>query len=444
MKVKGRILSLLQFLLDVFSVFISYRIWIFLRVIFNKPYSFENSLALNKVYPYLLGTFIILGFIYNLFDVSKDDNHEIFLDIILSTFFLFLLSFSFSFFVRAFSVPRTVLIFSFPIQVVLLLLSHSLIKNLHSYLYPLPNVLIITEKKDAQIFDKELETYWGNSKVKGISVEVERDSLANVLEILKKEHFDFVVIDGSMKDTAKTIFLRELAKLDKKVYIMPSIQELLVFNSGIRFVNDTALFELTPIKFDPLQLVLKRIIDLFISVVALVVLSPLLVIFSVLILIDSGRPIFYLQDRAGLNGKIFKLIKFRTMIKNAEKDTGPILSSESDPRITKIGRFLRKTGFDEIPQFFNVLKGDMSVVGPRPERPELMKEILKKVPEFDLRLKVKPGITGFAQLYGRYDTDFEKKLKMDLLYIKQRNIILTDIYIIFNTLKLFLSPHKRK
>jgi lipopolysaccharide/colanic/teichoic acid biosynthesis glycosyltransferase len=120
------------------------------------------------------------------------------------------------------------------------------------------------------------------------------------------------------------------------------------------------------------------------------------------------------------------------------------LSSEDDPRITKIGKFLRKTGLDEMPQFINVLKGELSIVGPRPERPELMKKIQEDIPNFDIRLKVKPGITGFAQLHGKYDTLSDNKLKMDLLYAKQKNAILTDIYVMFNTVKLFLLPKKRK
>ncbi|MCD6427220.1 MAG: sugar transferase, partial [Caldisericaceae bacterium] len=169
-----------------------------------------------------------------------------------------------------------------------------------------------------------------------------------------------------------------------------------------------------------------------------------MLIVSLLILLDDGRPIFYLQDRAGFNGKVFKTIKFRTMIKDAEKETGAVLSTENDPRVTRIGKFLRKTGLDEVPQFINVLRGEMSVVGPRPERPELIEKIKKDVPDFELRLKVKPGITGFAQLAGRYDTPFDEKLKMDLIYAKQKFLFFTDIYVILNTVKLFFLPKKRK
>jgi len=218
----------------------------------------------------------------------------------------------------------------------------------------------------------------------------------------------------------------------------------LFLNPRTHFVNDLTLFEINLVNISGVERIVKRAMDIIVSLVALIIFSPVILAVSLGIIFDSGRPVFFLQGRAGVNGKIFKTIKFRTMIKDAEKYTGPVLSSEDDSRITKVGRFLRKTGLDEVPQFINVLKGDLSVVGPRPERPELMEKIQKDTPNFDMRLKVKPGITGFAQLNGKYDTPFDDKLKMDLLYAKQKNVILTDIYVMFNTVKLFLLPKKRK
>jgi len=132
------------------------------------------------------------------------------------------------------------------------------------------------------------------------------------------------------------------------------------------------------------------------------------------------------------------------MIKDADKYTGLVLAYENDPRITKVGKFLRKIGLDEIPQFINVLKGDLSVVGPRPEPPEVIGKIKGDIPQFDMRLKIKPGITGFAQLNGKYDTPLDKKLKMDLVYIKQKNLIIKDICVMLNTVKLFFLSKKRK
>ena len=146
---------------------------------------------------------------------------------------------------------------------------------------------------------------------------------------------------------------------------------------------------------------------------------------------------FYKQERLTKDGKHFMIYKFRTMIVNAEKMTGAVLASEKDPRILPIGRILRATRLDELPQILNILKGDMSLVGPRPERPELAEEIQKTIPEFAYRLKVKAGLTGFAQVYGKYNTTSYDKLKLDLMYIRKYSLLL-DLKLILMTPKIML------
>lgn len=144
---------------------------------------------------------------------------------------------------------------------------------------------------------------------------------------------------------------------------------------------------------------------------------------------------FYKQKRLTKDGKIFDIYKFRTMIQNAEKETGARLASEHDPRILPVGRLLRRTRLDELPQIFNILKGEMSIVGPRPERPELAAEIEKEIPEFSYRLKVKAGLTGYAQVYGKYNTTSYDKLKLDLTYIRSYSMLL-DLKLILMTPKI--------
>ena len=153
-------------------------------------------------------------------------------------------------------------------------------------------------------------------------------------------------------------------------------------------------------------------------------------IIPVLIWIEDKGPIFYSQERIGKNKKVFKVYKFRTMIPDAEKITGAVWSTKNDPRITKIGHVLRKTALDEIPQLLNIIKGDMSFVGPRAERPELHNEFIKKIPEFDDRLNVVPGLSGLAQISGSYDLDPSEKIKYDLEYITKMSLFF-DIKIIF-------------
>lgn len=223
-------------------------------------------------------------------------------------------------------------------------------------------------------------------------------------------------------------------KKNKKIYINPDLTDLLIFSSKIKNISEKPFFEISKIELSAEKKILKRSIDLFFSIILLIFFSPIFLIIPLLIKLSSKGKIFYIQERVGENNKIFKLIKFRTMIENAEQETGPSLSYAHDPRVTKIGRFLRKYHIDEIPQLINVLKGEMSLVGTRPERLEFLKEIIKIVPYFEYRVRLKPGITGLAQIEGKYETPPEDKIKYDLIYILKWSPFL-DFYIILLTLK---------
>lgn len=184
---------------------------------------------------------------------------------------------------------------------------------------------------------------------------------------------------------------------------------------------------------------MKRVVGFSLSLIGLILLSPLILILSVLIKIDSRGAVFYKQERVGEGGKVFKLIKFRSMIENAETG-GPVWAQQNDNRVTRVGTWMRKWRLDEIPQMFNVLNGNMSFVGPRPERPFFVKELRKEIPFYEQRFTVKPGITGWAQIryrYGASKDDALEKLKYDLYYIKNLSSFL-DLIIIFETIKVVL------
>lgn len=186
--------------------------------------------------------------------------------------------------------------------------------------------------------------------------------------------------------------------------------------------------------------ILKRMFDLFSSAIGLVVLSPILIVAALAIKLYDGGPVIYRQIRLTKDGKKFKICKFRSMRVDAEKDGVARLSSgENDDRITPVGRFIRKCRIDELPQLWNILVGEMSVVGPRPERPEIAEQYYESMPDFKLRLQVKAGLTGYAQVYGKYNTDPYEKLEFDLMYINEMSI-LTDLRLMFATFRiLFLS-----
>ena len=185
----------------------------------------------------------------------------------------------------------------------------------------------------------------------------------------------------------------------------------------------------------------KRGIDILGSVIAIVLFSPLVLLVAILVKLTSRGPILYTQTRVGVNGDEFKIYKFRTMRTDAEKDSGPVWAKANDSRLTPIGNFLRKSHIDEIPQFVNVLRGEMSIIGPRPERPIFVEQLKKQIDGYEKRLMVKPGITGLAQVWHRYDEtieDVKKKIRYDLLYIKKM-CLWTDVRIMFRTVRVVLT-----
>lgn len=185
----------------------------------------------------------------------------------------------------------------------------------------------------------------------------------------------------------------------------------------------------------------KRVSDIALSILGLTAASPILLFTAILIKLNSQGPVIYKQNRVGKNGKIFRIYKLRTMRIDAEKNTGAVWAKENDPRITSVGRVLRKTHIDEIPQLINVLRGEMSIVGPRPERPEIVTDLKAIIRDYEKRLQITPGITGLAQVWHKYDEtieDVKKKIKYDLLYIKKRCLI-ADLRILASTFVVVLN-----
>lgn len=185
----------------------------------------------------------------------------------------------------------------------------------------------------------------------------------------------------------------------------------------------------------------KRIFDMVGAAVGLIILSPLFLIAAILVKMTSRGPMIYSQTRVGLDGRHFEIFKFRTMRVDAEKDTGPVWAAANDNRLTPVGKFLRKSHIDELPQLFNVLSGDMSIIGPRPERPIFVEKFKKVIPDYEKRLEVKPGITGLAQVWHRYDEtieDVKKKVKYDILYIRKM-CFWADFNIILRTFRVVVT-----
>lgn len=248
-----------------------------------------------------------------------------------------------------------------------------------------------------------------------------------------------ILICPGLSDKKKSDIIHYCAKKNIVAYLIPQYYEISLYQSRTITLNDLMLFMIDRLRLSFEQRIVKRLCDIIISFIALVVLCPFLLISAVIIKLTSPGPVLFKQKRMTIHKKPYTILKLRTMEHNAEEKTGPVISGKHDPRVTKFGNFLRRSKLDEAPQFINVLIGDMSVVGPRSERPEFVEQFEKDIPAYTHRFAVKAGITGMAQVFGSYDTSPKDKLRYDLLYIKSFSI-LQDIKIMFQSIRAIFTP----
>lgn len=264
---------------------------------------------------------------------------------------------------------------------------------------------------------------------------------SDIKKIIRENQIEVVIIAIDTSEHEKLNNIISLLKEENvNIKIIPDIYDLISGSVKLNYIFGTALIDISPEIMPEWQQNFKRIIDLLASVIILLLSSPLILLVALLIKLDSKGPVFYLQERIGKNGKPFKIIKFRSMTVDAEKN-GPELSCADDPRVTRVGRFLRKYRIDEIPQFYNVLKGEMSIIGPRPERQFYIDQIIERAPQYRYLLKVKPGITSWGQIKFGYAENVEQmiqRMKFDILYIENMSLAM-DLKIIFYTLVIILK-----
>ncbi|MCI6514825.1 MAG: sugar transferase [Erysipelotrichaceae bacterium] len=251
------------------------------------------------------------------------------------------------------------------------------------------------------------------------------------------DNFDAVLIND-LPANQKNRILKLCFEKDKRVYFTPKLSDILVKGAEELNLFDTPLYLRRNNGIPIWKLAVKRFFDIVLSVFTLVVLSPVLLIVALAIKHEDGGPVFFKQERCTIGGKKFMILKFRSMIVDAEKDGRPHPVTEDDDRITKVGKVIRACRIDELPQLINILKGDMSIVGPRPERVEHVERYKAMIPEFAFREKMKGGLTGYAQVYGKYNTTALDKLKLDLMYITNYSLLL-DVQIIFETVKILFQ-----
>jgi Undecaprenyl-phosphate glucose phosphotransferase len=268
-------------------------------------------------------------------------------------------------------------------------------------------------------------------------------TLAEVGDIAVRERVDHLYVALPLEEHAKLLDLVELTSRECiDVKVVPDLLQFLTLRARLEDLDGLPIININDVPLQGFNAWLKRASDIVLSVAALVIMGIPLAIIAALVKWTSRGPVFYRQERMGLDGKAFTVYKYRSMYEGAEEGTGPIWAREDDPRATPVGRWLRHLDLDELPQFWNVLRGDMSIVGPRPERPFFVEQFKHRIPQYMLRHKVKAGITGWAQVNGwRGNTSLEKRIEYDLYYIENWSVSL-DLKIMWLTLtKSFFHRH---
>jgi exopolysaccharide biosynthesis polyprenyl glycosylphosphotransferase len=329
---------------------------------------------------------------------------------------------------RQFAFPRSVIILSTVLMTTMLFGCRLAVRQARLAVFGRSRALFICN--DAEN-GHEIVRQINSTKQDWMRVEavLEAKELVRFYEIQSK--FDTVIVADNVDRKAEIIDY--CASHKQEAMVVPDFFELSMVGARPLQIDDILLFNIKPPHLSPGQRMLKRILDLFGSTVLIGATFPLFLLIPIVIRLSSRGPALFKQERVGLNGKEYTVYKFRTMVDDAEQRTGPVLAADDDPRITRLGKLLRSTRLDELPQLFNVLRGEMSLVGPRPERAHFVREFCLTVPSYQYRQLVKPGITGMAQVYGRYSTTPARKLSFDLMYIYDYSLIL-DLKILLKTI----------
>jgi len=393
----------------------------------------KNFEAFEIIAPFIGILYLILMYAFGLYNISRKIFSDVIYTVFLISICLMMGIMGICFFVRdiAWAFPRSVIFLSGLIYFVLLTLKNQVYWYISRQMHIIKKIIIIgndAEKLRQVIINNYSQFY----EVVGLYFEYD-SSLTSKIKLI-----DEVFICADIQLKMREAILPVCIKYNKEVCFIPQYFDLSIISSSLYKTGDIPTFRITNLELSPEERILKRFIDLVLGTIASIISLPAVLLLMILIKLDGGQ-IFYTQERLTRGNKLFKIYKFRTMIPDAEKISGPVLAENKDPRITTLGRFMRIIRLDELPQLINVIKGEMSLVGPRPERPFFTEQFEKEIPEYRFRLKVKAGLTGLAQVEGKYNTSVEDKLRYDLIYINNYSV-LRDFVIMLQTIKiLFLK-----
>lgn len=385
--------------------------------------------------PILIVIMLVMFNVYGLFSLVRKRIADIFLNIIVAVINIYVIAMAVTFFFRSFDYSRVVLLYSGVFSLILLFIWNYIchqweIKNLPEF----RGILFCGKNEAVRLQEKIGKIYGMNKAIKEVVVDI--NSNQNWQSFADK--YDLIFIGAELDIKAKEQIICYGRSAKKQMFIVPTMYEMACKNTSLIIADDIPMQRITRLLLTAEQRILKRMLDIAVSIPAIIILLPLMALIAIAIKADSKGPVIYSQERVGQYGKTFKVYKFRSMKQDAEAQSGPVLAKEGDSRVTKVGRFIRVTRIDELPQLFNVLKGEMSIVGPRPERPFFVEQFIKEKPEYAYRHNVKPGITGLAQIAGKYNTTAYDKLIYDIIYIQEVSIK-TDLIIMLQTLKVLIT-----
>ncbi|MGO1468964.1 MAG: sugar transferase [Tissierella sp.] len=396
---------------------------------FDRIISPKHIGQFYQIIPYLIITSLVFFYVNDVFAILKKSFLDIIYSSMISLVMINITTVAILFLARTLSFPRSVLMISSIIQVVSIFIWTTIIWKRVQKLKRKKDAIIIGNKPDSDIvLKKVLINSKNHMNIKFICNKLDEEMYKYI------DRVDEVIIAPGIESHIKDEIITYCIEMDKIAYLVPSLSEISLYNASIEQFDDIPTFKIDSLYMSIEKRFMKRTLDLFISIIGLALTLPIMLIVAIIIKVYDRGNILFSQERLTRDNKTFKLYKFRTMVVDAEKHTGPVLATEKDPRITPLGRILRSTRLDELPQLFNVLMGDMSIVGPRPEREYFAKEFIKDIPDFKYRVIVKAGVTGFAQVWGKYSTSPENKIRYDLLYIRNYSFLL-DLKLILETIK---------
>ncbi|MFQ5772011.1 MAG: undecaprenyl-phosphate glucose phosphotransferase, partial [bacterium] len=456
--------KILLITIDFIAINITYFIWSWLRKeegFFTETNSLQYLINTSLIFTYWFILFLFSGLYKSLSARSRVDEFiKILKTVTFGVFLIYLITMDLKNDLNSPFKPSRILILSYWL-IMFFFVSHFRIlfrtiqrRLLEAGVGGITSVIVGWSNEARQLFD-QLEKYPAlgyhvigfisngktttNEEYKGCRI---LGSLENINQIIKKEKIEELLITletKSKEEVAKII--DHCDSLPVRFKILPDLYDVLIGKVRTNQIYGLPLIEIMPGPLSVWQKYIKRLFDLVVSLFILIFFLPIWVIVAMVILIDSRGPVLFKQERIGKDEKIFTIYKFRSMFQNAESETGPKWAEKDDPRLTRVGKVIRRPRIDEIPQFINVIKGDMSIVGPRPERPYFVAKLKNKIPLYSQRSRVRPGITGWAQIKGKYDRsmeDVKRKLQYDLFYLENLSLRL-DLKIIVNTIYVIIS-----